>query len=418
MRKVMMSTTKEAIIEEFKNYVSPSKVAVYKRMGIELVPGRREGSYIWDKEGKRYIDCRTAGGVFNLGHRPPRVIAALREAMETLDIGDHILMSEYRAALAKRLAELMPGDIRYTFFGASGGEAIDLAIKLARGYTQRPKIISAERAYHGHTGFALAAGSRKFQAPFGPLMSGFLNVPFGDIEALEAVMDDEVAAVIFETIPVPGGVLIPPRDYFPQVRELCDRRGALLILDEVQAGLGRTGRLWGIEEYHVVPDIMVLGKGLSGAIYPITATCYRENLESFFEPDPFIHLSSFGGAELGCVAAMAMLDQITEPGFLEHVQEMGTRFQEGLALLGEKYPQILIEVRQRGLLIGLKMVDQNCGPMLTRALGQNGVLAIFAGLDPSVTIIMPPLIVTREEVDLILEALDRSYQAVVEQMLA
>jgi len=413
----MMSMEKEAIIEEFKNYVSPSKVAVYKQMGIELVPGRREGSYIWDKEGKRYIDCRTAGGVFNLGHRPPRVIAALQEAMETLDIGDHILMSEYRAALAKRLAELMPGDIRYTFFGASGGEAVDLAIKLARGYTQRPKIISAERAYHGHTGFALAAGSRKFQAPFGPLMPGFMNVPFGDIEALEAAMDDEVAALIFETIPVPGGVLIPPRDYFPQVRELCDRRGALLILDEVQAGLGRTGRLWGIEEYHVVPDIMVLGKGLSGAIYPITATCYREKLESFFEPYPFIHLSSFGGAEPGCVAAMAMLDQITEPGFLEHVQEMGKRFQDGLALLREKYPQILIEIRQRGVLIGLKMVDKDCGPMLTRALGQNGVLAIFAGLDPSVTIIMPPLVVTEEEVDLILEALDHSYQAVVEQML-
>ena len=412
----MMSTTKEAIIEEFKNYVSPSKVAVYKEMGIELVPGRREGSYIWDKEGQRYIDCRTAGGVFNLGHRPSRVIAALREAMETLDIGDHILMSEYRAALAKRLAELMPGDIRYTFFGASGGEAVDLAIKLARGYTQRPKIISAERAYHGHTGFALAAGSRKFQAPFGPLMPGFLNVPFGDIETLDLAMDDEVAAVIFETIPVPGGVLIPPHDYFPQVRELCDRRGALLILDEVQAGLGRTGRLWGIEEYHVVPDIMVLGKGLSGAIYPITATCYREKLESFFEPDPFIHLSSFGGAELGCVAAMAMLDQITEPEFLEHVQEMGNHFQEGLALLREKRPQILIEVRQRGLLIGLQMVDGNCGPMLTRALGQNGVLAIFAGLDPSVTIIMPPLVVTEEEVDLILEALEHSYQAMAEQM--
>lgn len=410
-----MSATKEAIIEEFKNYVSPSKVAVYKRMGIELVPGRREGSYIWDKEGERYIDCRSAGGVFNLGHRPPRVIAALREAMDFLDIGDHILMSEYRAALAKRLAELMPGDIRYSFFGASGGEAVDLAIKLARGYTQRPRIISAERAYHGHTGFALAAGSRKFQAPFGPLIPGFMNVPFGDIEALEAAMDDEVAAVILETTPVPGGVLIPPRDYFPQVRELCDRRGTLLILDEVQAGLGRTGRLWAIEEYHVVPDIMVLGKGLSGAIYPITATCYREKLESFFEPDPFIHLSSFGGAELGCVAAMAMLDQITEPGFLEHVKEMGDRFQEGLALLREKYPRILIEVRQRGLLIGLKMVDGNCGPMLTRALGQNGVLAIFAGLDPSVTIIMPPLIVTEEEVDLVLEALDRSYQTVAEQ---
>jgi len=408
--------TKEAIIEEFKSYVSPSRAAFYKRMGIELVPGRREGSYIWDKDGRRYIDCRTAGGVFNLGHRPPKVIAALQEALESLDIGDHILMSEYRAALAKRLAELMPGDIRYTFFGASGGEAIDLALKLARGYTQRPKIISAERAYHGHTGFALAAGSKKFQAPFGPLMPGFLNVPFGDIEALEGAMDDEVAAIILETIPVPGGVLIPPHDYFPQVRELCDRGGALLILDEVQAGLGRTGRLWGIEEYDVVPDIMVLGKGLSGAIYPITATCYREKLESFFAPDPFIHLSSFGGAELGCVAAMAMLDQITEPGFLEHVQEMGERFQEDLALIKKRYPQILVEVRQRGLLIGLKMVDEKCGPMLIQVLGQNGVLTIFAGLDPSVTIIMPPLIVTEEEVDLILEALDRSYQSLVEQM--
>jgi len=161
---------------------------------------------------------------------------------------------------------------------------------------------------------------------------------------------------------------------------------------------------------------MVLGKGLSGAIYPITATCYREKLESFFEPDPFIHLSSFGGAELGCVAAMAMLDQTTEPGFLEHVKGMGNRFQEGLALLRERYPQILIEVRQRGLLIGLKMVNGNCGPMLTRALGQNGVLAIFAGLDPTVTIIMPPLIVTEEEVDLILEALALSYQAMAEQM--
>lgn len=413
-----MSTTKEAIIEEFKDYVSPSKVAVYKEMGIDLVPGRREGSYIWDKDGQRYIDCRTAGGVFNLGHRPPRVVAALQEALESLDIGDHILMSQYRAALAKRLAELMPGDIRYTFFGASGGEAVDLAIKLARGYTQRPKVISAERAYHGHTGFALAAGSRKFQAPFGPLMPGFMNVPFGDIEVLKAAMDDQVAAVIFETIPVPGGVLIPPPDYFPQVRELCDRSGALLILDEVQAGLGRTGRLWGIEEYEVVPDIMVLGKGLSGAIYPITATCYREKLEAFFAPDPFIHLSSFGGAELGCVAAMAMLDQITEPGFLEHVQETGDRFQEGLALLEKKYPQILTEVRQRGLLIGLQMVDERCGPLLTQALGQNGVLSIFAGLDPSVTIIMPPLIVTEEEVDLVLEALDRSYQALVEQMMA
>jgi acetylornithine/succinyldiaminopimelate/putrescine aminotransferase len=245
---------------------------------------------------------------------------------------------------------------------------------------------------------------------------GFEQVPFGDIEALEAVLDGQTAAVILETIPVPGGVLIPPPDYFPQVREICDERGALLILDEVQAGLGRTGRLWGIEECGVVPDIMVLGKGLSGAIYPITATCYREKLEEFFRPNPFIHLSSFGGAELGCVVALAMLDQITEPGFLDQVRRMGERFAGGLTSLKERYPQILLEVRQRGLLMGLKMVDGNCGPLLAQILAQHGVLTIFAGLDPSVLIIMPPLVVSEEEVDLVLEALERSYEAMKEKV--
>ena len=408
--------TGESVINDFASYVSPSKVAAYRQMGIDVVPGRREGVRVWDLAGERsWIDCRSAGGVFNLGHRPPRIIAALHQALDHLDIGDHILISQHRAALAKRLAELTPGDITYTVFGVGGGEAADVAIKLARGYSGKAGIICVVGAYHGHTGLALAA-TDGFSNKFGPLAPGFKRVPFGNIEALAEAIDDDTAAVIAETIPATGGMLIPPPDYFPRVRELCDETGALLIIDEVQAGLGRTGRLWAIDEYGVVPDIMFLGKGMSAAIYPISATCYRPELQPFFDADPFIHISTYGGADLGCVTCLAMLDQITEPGFLDHVQQMGQRFAKGLAALKKKHPRIVSEVRQRGLMIGLDMANDMCGPLVVRAMGQHGVISIFAHLRPSTLQIMPPLIIKAEEVDEVLDALDISLGEVAQSL--
>jgi putrescine aminotransferase len=399
---------KEQVIQDFASYVSPGKVAMYKALGTTIVPGRREGVRVWDLDGTRsWIECRSAGGVFSLGHRPPRVIAAVRQALDTLDIGDHVLMSQHRAALAKRLAEVTPGDITYTVFGVSGGEAIDLAIKLARGYSRKPGIISMEGGYHGCTGFALAA-TTEFGDKFAPLAPGFSKVPFGNIEALAAAIDNDTAAVIAETIPATAGMLVPPPDYFPRVRELCDETGVLLIIDEVQAGLARTGRIWAIDEWGVVPDIMVMGKGMSGAVYPISATCYRPHLQSFFDSDPFVHISTYGGADLGCVACLAMLDQITEPGFLEHVQEMGDRFAAGFDRLRQKHPAILTGVRQRGLMIGLEMASDACGPLMTRAMGEHGVIAIFSHLRPSSLQIMPPLIIDTDEVDEVLDALDAS----------
>jgi len=411
--------SQKEIIEDFARYVSPGKVRVYRSLGFEFVPGRREGCRIWDADGKRsWINCRSSGGVFNLGHCPPRVIEALRQALDWLDIGDHILMSEHRAALAKRLAELTPEDIRYSFFTPSGGEAIDLAIKLARGYTGRPGIISAEKGYHGHTGLALAAGDPSFKKYFEPLAPGFRQVPFGDLEALEQAVDEQTAAVLLETIPATAGILIPPPDFYPAVREICNRHGALLILDEVQAGLGRTGKLWGIDHWGVVPDIMVLGKGMSGGVYPLSAVCYRERLDAFFQKHPFIHLSSFGGAELGCVASLAMLDQITEPGFLEHVNRMGERFAAGFRELKEKHPDLVAGWRQLGLMIGFELADDQLGPMMTYALGHNGVIAIFADFRPSTMQILPPLIIQPEEVDEVLAAMDRSLAMVGEMVAA
>jgi len=408
MARYVGQQPQEAIIRDFARYVSPGKVAVYQALGFAAVPGRREGVRLWDLEGHSYINCHASAGGFNLGHRPPRVLEALRLALDELDIGDHALMSEQRAALAKRLAELTPGDIQYSFFTPSGGEAVDLSIKLARGYTGRPGVISAQKGYHGHTGFALSAGDPHFNQYFRPLVPGFSKVPFGDVNALERAVNEGTAAVILETIPATAGVLIPPDDYFPAVRAICDRQGAVLILDEVQVGLGRAGRMWAIDEWKVVPDILVLGKAMSGGVYPISVACYRPHLDAFFCEHPFVHASAFGGAELGCVAAMAMLDQITEPGFLGHVREMGDRLRSGLESLKEDHPDLVVDVRGRGLMIGLELSDDRLGPLMSVMLARNGVLALFADLCPSTVQIKPPLIIQSDEVDEVLEATDRA----------
>lgn len=411
-----MSRSAQAI-EEFANHVSSAKVRMYQSLGLALVPGRREGCYIWDLEEKIcLLDCRSSGGVFNLGHRPPATVAALREALGRLDLGDHLLLSAHRAALAHRLAGLLPGDLDYTVFGVSGGEAIDLAIKVARAYTGRPGIISAAGGYHGHTGLALAAGDPKWRGRFGPLAPGFHQVPFGDIAALERAMDDSTAAVLFETIPATGGVVVPPDDYFPAVRRLCDERGALWIDDEVQTGLGRTGRLWAFEHYtatpRAIPDLLVLGKGLTGGVYPMAATCMRRPLERVFHEDPFIHVSTCGGSDLGCAVTEAMLDEVTRPGFLEHVRAMGERFGAGLGDLGRRYPDLQRGVRRKGLMIGVVLADAGLGLTMAVTMARHGVLAIFAENDRRVLILMPPLIIQPDEVDFVLEALERSYRAV------
>ena len=408
--------SQQQLLDDFAAYVSPQKVEMYKLWGVDFIPGRREGVRWWDLDGNRsWIDCRSAGGVFNLGHRPPRIIAALKQAMDHIDMSDHMLASGYRAMLAKRLAELTPGDLQYTTFASAGGEAIDFALKLARGYTGKPGIVSAEKGYHGHTGLALAA-TDGFSEKWGPLAPGFRRTPFGDIEALESAVTEDVAAVIMETIPATAGFPIPPDDWYPRVRHLCDERNVLLILDEVQAGLGRTGRLWAYEEWGIYPDIQVCGKGMSAAMYPLSSATYRIDLQSFFDDDAFAHLSSTGGSELACVSGLAMLDQITEPGFFEHVQAMGERFEDGFAALKEKHPAILKGLNRRGLMIGVVMTKDECGMRMMRALAKRGVIAVLAHYNPYILQLMPPLIIQPDEVDEVLDAFDGALGEVAEDL--
>lgn len=401
--------TKKQIIEDFRQHVSSGKVAFYERYNMNLIMGNREGSRFWDIEnGRSYINLHCNGGVFNLGHRNAEIISTLQSALENYDIGNHHLISSARAEAAKTLANLMPADLDYVVFGVSGGEATDTAIKIARGFTGREKIISAKGGYHGHTGFALATGDEKYRLPFGKQLPGFIQVDFGNIHALKEQIDENTAAVILETIPATLGMPIPPPDYFSDVRNLCDQHKVLLILDEVQCGLGRTGKLWAFEHYGIVPDLVVLGKGLSGGIYPISATVIRRPLEKIFNHDPFIHISTFGGSELGCVVMKKVLEISSSASFLNQVQKTALYISKQLEKLRTKHPSFFTSIRQKGLMIGLELRDQLCGPLLTKTAFDEGLLIVYANNDKSICQFLPPLTITTEEVDEVVLKLDKA----------
>ena len=407
--KTDASIEKKKVISRFRNHVSSGKADFFQTLGMDLVMGERQGMYLADMDGqKKLFNLHCNGGVYNLGHRNPELIEILKRGLDRFDIGNGHLMSRMRAELAEQLASLMPADLDYTVFGVSGGEAVDLAIKVARAYTGREKIISAKGGYHGHTGLALAAGDRRYREPFRISAAGFEQVRFGDVAGLQSIIGEDTAAVILETIPATLGMVMPPVDYLAAVRDLCTRTGAIFIIDEVQTGLGRTGRLWGFEHYDVVPDVVVLGKGLSGGIYPITATVLRTPLEHVFHEDPFIHVSTFGGAEIGCCVAGRVLEISAEPAFLNHVNTLAVDFKECADRLKEKYGDFVIGFRQLGLMMGLVFEGEISGQVVSKTAYDNDLLMVYANNDPSVCQLLPPLTMNRNEMDWVAERLDRA----------
>ncbi|MGD8608266.1 MAG: aminotransferase class III-fold pyridoxal phosphate-dependent enzyme [Myxococcales bacterium] len=388
----------------FAEHVAPHKLAYYERMGLRLVMGRRQG--VWFEDAyteRRFINCHCNGGVFSLGHCNPQVTAAVADALGTLDIGNHHFVSGLRAQLASRLSSTFDDALPRVVFGVSGGEAVDLAIKAARGTSGRLRVVSAQGGYHGHTGLALAAGDAAFREPFGPNLPGFVQVPFNDVDAMDAAIDDQTAAVILEAIPATLGMPIPKPGYFEAVRRICDDRGARLLIDEVQTGLGRTGRWWGIQHEGVVPDAIITGKGLSGGIYPITATLLTREMHEVIdnEANPFVHISTFGGSELGCVAAMAVLDIVGEPGFFERVEALSERF-------GRAFEPLPFELRRRGLFMGLMFEDEMKALSALLRILQQGVFCFPAGNDRRVLQFLPPLILSDEECEDLIARIEKA----------
>ena len=307
--------SKDEVLDKALRYWNPGKTQFWTDAGVPLVIDRREGYFLYDMTGSRLIDVHLNGGTYNLGHRNLDVLAAVRDAMDRFDIGNHHFPSLARTALAEALVKSGPPGMSKVVYASGGGEAVDIALKSARHATGRRKIVSIVKAYHGHTGLALATGDDRFAELF---LSGqpddFTQVPFNDLEAMElALKGDDVAAVIMETIPATYGFPLPEPGYLEAVFALCRRHDALYIADEVQTGLMRTGELWAITKHGIAPDILVTGKGLSGGIYPIAAVLLSERASGWLTEDGFGHISTFGGAELGCVAALATLRLTDRP---------------------------------------------------------------------------------------------------------
>ncbi len=294
--------------ENYKLYLNPPLARVMKLSG-SAVEVRALGCTIWDHKGKAYLDFAGGYGVFTLGHSHPRVVAAVKAQLDLMSLSGRTMFSPLMGRLAKAIAEIAPGDLSISFFANSGTEAVEGALKLARAATKRVKIVATANAYHGKTlGSLSASGREHFKLAYGPLVPAFEHVPFGDAEALDAVVDDHTAAVIVEPIQGEGGVNVPPAGYLTRVREICDRSGALFIADEVQTGLGRCGLLFGCDADGVVPDVMTLAKGLSGGVMPIGAYVVRPSVwNAAYAKAPLMHTSTFGGNPLACAAALEAL---------------------------------------------------------------------------------------------------------------
>lgn len=400
---------KREILRLFSKHVSSGKAAFYRRYRMPFVMGARSGSRISDMDGRKtLLNLHCNGGVFNLGHRNKVLINELMEALQEVDIGNHHLMSRERALTAEALSRTMPPGLDYVVFGSGGGEAIDTAIKVARAYTGRREIISFLGGYHGHTGLALAAGDAKYREPFLSSQDGFRQIPLFDLPALRESVSEGTAACMFETIPATLGMPLPPSSFYAEAARICRDAGTLLIMDEVQTGLGRTGRMWGFQHFNVEPDIVVVGKGLSGGIYPITATVMRSELDGVFRDDPFIHISTFGGAEPGCRVARRVLEITDSEEFSNHVEELSRRFAAMLGKLQKTYSRYFLGFRQLGLMIGLEFADSEDGLLMSRIAYANDLLMVYANNDPRIVQMLPPLVMDLDEVEEVGKRLDHT----------
>lgn len=379
-----------------------------KLCGAEgAVEFRDGGVYTYDNHGKRYLDCLGGYGIFNVGHRHPKVINAVKAQLDQVCLHSQDLLNPWSAHLARQLAAIAPGDLKYSFFCNSGTEAVEGAIKLARLYTGKTEIISTRNSYHGVSMGALSATGREvFRKPFEPLLNGFVHVPFGDISAIEEAINENTAAVILEPIQGEGGINVPPQGYLRKVRQLTKKKGVLLILDEVQTGMGRTGRMFACEHEGVVPDILCLAKALGGGVMPIGCFMSTSKIWKVLEPNPSIHNSTFGGNPLACTAASACIEVLMEEHLPARSAVMGNVFVRKLNELKEDFPEFIADVRGRGLLIGLEFSSQEVREKVQVELFHRGVL-VAATMNSNRTVrIEPPLIITEAQIKFMVETLE------------
>lgn len=393
---------KQTVIAETEKYYLP----VFGR--YQMVMDHGQGCRVWDNEGNEYIDAFAGIAVNSLGYNHPVLVKAIAEQATKVMHCSNLYYTEIQAKALRLVAEATGMD--RIFFANCGAEGNEGAMKLARkhGVAKSPtkyKIISADESFHGRTFDTLAAtGHDYYHVGYGPLSPGHVLVPYADIEALEAVMDEDVCAVLLEPIQGEGGVHVPSDEYLQQVRALCDKYDALLIFDEVQTGVARTGKWFGYMHSGVKPDVLTFAKGIGGG-FPVAGFAVPERLAHVFKPGD--HGGTFGGNPLACAAVYATLATIKSEGLVEKVAQKGEYFIGELQKLQAKYPALVKEVRGRGLILGMELTKEG-RPVVEHCLANGVIINCTAG---SVIRIVPPLIISKEEIDLVVAALDKALAA-------
>ncbi|HHX28319.1 MAG: aspartate aminotransferase family protein [Bacillota bacterium] len=423
-----LGLSQKAMGELFGKYVNPGLKTLQSVVGFDKRFVRADGVSVYDEDGNRYLDFVGGYGCLPFGHSPKDILAALDEVKEVPNYLQ-VMTSPYQAALAHDLAQIAPDGLEITFFSNSGTEAVESALKLARGAMGEGVFVYCSGAFHGKTLGSLSVGGReKYKKPFVPLVPGTVEVPFGDAAALEkALRENKVVAFITEPIQGEGGVIVPPPGYLRKARELTEKYGALLILDEVQTGFARTGKMFAADHEGVRPDILCLAKALGGGVMPVGATMATKKVwERAYGglSRAVLHTSTFGGGARACAAALATIGKIAREGLVEKSARLGAYCLDGLRTLKERY-KIIEDVRGMGLLMGIefrkpggildiltagsvnKIAEEYCGALVASELmKRHRVISVYTLNNPNVIRLEPALIVEKEEIDFVLNALE------------
>ncbi|MCE9653615.1 MAG: acetylornithine/succinylornithine family transaminase [Nitrosarchaeum sp.] len=371
---------------------------LYQRFPVTIEKGI--GAHVWDINGKEYIDCMGGYGVAIVGHQNKRVVKAIKDQVDKIITVHSSLYNKTREEFLKTLIGLAPKGLTQVHLNNSGAEAIEAAIKFARKFTGKKGMVAMKGSYHGKSLGALSLTfNPKYKKAFEPLVEKVSFATFGDIESLRSTIDEDTAFVILEPIQGESGINVAPDGFLQEVRKVCNEKGILLIFDEIQAGLGRTGRLWACEHWNTAPDILCLAKGIAGGV-PMGATLVRPDILASMSKGE--HSSTFGGNPLSCAAGIATLQALTQDGLIENSEKMGEFFREGLEKLKEKHP-IIREIRGKGLMIGVELKFEVKDILMN--LMKEGVLMLYSGRN--ILRILPPLVISKEDITKVLETLDK-----------
>jgi putrescine aminotransferase len=410
-------------IENFRDHVNPGFLEYRKAASVDHAAAAVEWSDAGpnsyrDVNGKEYIDCLGGFGIFNVGHRHPKVVAAVKAQLDRQPLHSQDLLDPLRAMLAKALSMLTPPNLEYVFFCNSGTEAVEAALKLTRAYNPaKQTIVAATKAFHGKSFGSLSVSAKgEFRKPFGALLPNIEHFPFNDLPALRKkfeqlkMVGEDIGAVLLEPIQGEGGVNIPSDGYLQGVRKLCDEFGALLVLDEVQTGMGRTGAMFCYEHYGVVPDILCLAKAFGGGVVPAGAVIANRDVFSKLFDNPFLHTTTFGGNPLACAAALATINVLIEERLPERAAIMGRRMLDGLRKAAAGYPEIVVDVRGKGLLMAMEFVDHRTGFEFGKHLLADGVLVSGTLVNAQVIRVEPPLTIAEEQADYVCASVARALE--------